>query len=205
MMDAKKITEKIKSHKPQVLGSRDFSKFSILLPLIEKDGEVHVLFETRAQTLRKQPGEVCFPGGRIDPGDSSAKSAALRETNEELGISEDEISEVFALDYIVSPFGMIVYAFAGFIAPSATYEPNPAEVDSLFSVPLSFFINNGPRVYQIQFDVQPEDDFPYELIEGGRDYSWRAREMEEYFYLYEDKVIWGLTARILAHFIDVIR
>lgn len=204
MMDAKKITEKIKSHKPQVLGSRDFSKFSILLPLIEKDGEVHVLFETRAHTLRKQPGEVCFPGGRIDPGDSSAKSAALRETNEELGISEDEISEVFALDYIVSPFGMIVYAFAGFIAPSATFEPNPAEVDSLFSVPLSFFINNGPRVYQIQFDVQPEDDFPYELIEGGRDYSWRAREMEEYFYLYEDKVIWGLTARILAHFIDVV-
>ncbi|WP_416143732.1 NUDIX hydrolase [Planococcus koreensis] len=204
-MDAKKITEKIKSHKPQVLGSRDFSKFSILLPLIEKDGEVHVLFEMRAHTLRKQPGEVCFPGGRIDPGDPSAKSAALRETNEELGISEDEISEVFALDYIVSPFGMIVYAFAGFIAPSATFEPNPAEVDSLFSVPLSFFINNGPRVYQIQFDVQPEDDFPYELIEGGRDYSWRAREMEEYFYLYEDKVIWGLTARILAHFIDVVK
>ncbi|HSP21503.1 MAG TPA: CoA pyrophosphatase [Planococcus sp. (in: firmicutes)] len=204
-MDAKKITEKIKSHKPQVLGSRDFSKFSILLPLIEKDGEVHVLFETRALTLRKQPGEVCFPGGRIDPGDHSAKSAALRETNEELGISEDEISEVFALDYIVSPFGMIVYAFAGFIAPSATFEPNPAEVGSLFSVPLSFFINNGPRVYQIQFDVQPEDDFPYELIEGGRDYSWRAREMEEYFYLYEDKVIWGLTARILAHFIDVVK
>ncbi|MGO1058262.1 NUDIX hydrolase [Planococcus sp. FY231025] len=204
-MDAKKITEKIKTHKPQVLGSRNFSKYSILLPLVQKDGEVHVLFETRSEELRRQPGEVCFPGGRIDPGDTSAKFAALRETNEELGISEDEISEVFPLDYIVSPFGMIVYAFAGFIDPSATFEPNPAEVGSLFSVPLSFFLENEPRIYQIQFDVQPEDDFPYELIEGGRDYSWRAREMEEYFYLYEDKVIWGLTARILAHFIDVIR
>lgn len=204
-MDAKKITDKIKRHKPQVLGSHDFSKFAILLPLIEKDGEVHVLFETRAHTLRHQPGEVCFPGGRIDPEDHSARSAALRETNEELGISEDEISEVFALDYIVSPFGMIVYAFAGFIAPTATFEPNPAEVGSMFSVPLSFFLNNEPRVYQIQFDVQPEDDFPFELIEGGRDYRWRARDMEEYFYLYEDKVIWGLTARILAHFIEVIK
>lgn len=204
-MDAKKITEKIKTHKPQVLGSRNFSKYSILLPLIQKDGEVHVLFETRSEKLRRQPGEVCFPGGRIDPQDKTPKFAALRETNEELGISEDEISEVFPLDYIVSPFGMIVYAFAGFIAPSATFEPNPAEVGSLFSVPLSFFLENEPRIYQIQFDVQPEDDFPYELIEGGREYSWRAREMEEYFYLYEDKVIWGLTARILAHFIEVIR
>lgn len=204
-MDAKKITEKIQTHKPEVLGSRDFAKFAILLPLIEKDGEVHVLFEKRAETLRKQPGEVCFPGGRIDPQDKSPKSAALRETDEELGISEEEVSAVFPLDYMVSPFGMIIYAFAGFIAPTAVFKPNPAEVGELFSVPLSFFLNKPPRIYQINFDVQPEESFPYDLIVGGRDYSWRTRNMEEYFYLYEDKVIWGLTARILSHFIDIIK
>jgi coenzyme A diphosphatase NUDT7 len=204
-MDARKITEKIQTHKPEVLGSRDFAKFAILLPLIERDGEVHVLFEKRAETLRRQPGEVCFPGGRIDPHDPSPKSAALREADEELGISEDEISAVFPLDYMVSPFGMIIYAFAGFIDPAAEFKPNPAEVGELFSVPLSFFIENPPRVYQINFDIQPEESFPYDLIVGGRDYSWRARNMEEYFYLYEDKVIWGLTARILSHFIDIIK
>ncbi|MBZ5199677.1 CoA pyrophosphatase [Planomicrobium chinense] len=204
-MDARKITEKIQTHKPEVLGSRDFAKFAILLPLIEKDGEVHVLFEKRAETLRKQPGEVCFPGGRIDPEDLSPKSAALRETDEELGISEDEISDLFPLDYMVSPFGMIIYAFAGFIDSSAEFKPNPDEVGELFSVPLSFFLENPPRVYQINFDVQPEESFPYDLIVGGRDYSWRTRNLEEYFYLYEDKVIWGLTARILSHFIDIIK
>ncbi|KOF10028.1 NUDIX hydrolase [Planococcus glaciei] len=204
-MDARKITEKIQTHKPEVLGSRDFAKFAILLPLIEKGGEVHVLFEKRAETLRKQPGEVCFPGGRIDPEDLSPKSAALRETDEELGISEDEISDLFPLDYMVSPFGMIIYAFAGFIDPSAEFKPNPDEVGELFSVPLSFFLENPPRVYQINFDVQPEESFPYDLIVGGRDYSWRTRNLEEYFYLYEDKVIWGLTARILSHFIDIIK
>ncbi|MGK7377151.1 NUDIX hydrolase [Planococcus sp. 1R117A] len=204
-MDARKITEKIQTHKPEVLGSRDFAKFAILLPLIEKDGEIHVLFEKRAETLRKQPGEVCFPGGRIDPQDKSPESAALRETDEELGISEDEISAVFPLDYMVSPFGMIIYAFAGFIDPAAEFKPNPAEVGELFSVPLSFFLENPPRVYQINFDVQPEESFPYDLIVGGRDYSWRTRNLEEYFYLYEDKVIWGLTARILSHFIDIIK
>ncbi|MDN7245405.1 CoA pyrophosphatase [Planococcus shenhongbingii] len=204
-MDARKITEKIQTHKPEVLGSRDFAKFAILLPLIEKDGEIHVLFEKRAETLRKQPGEVCFPGGRIDPQDKSPESAALRETDEELGISEDEISAVFPLDYMVSPFGMIIYAFAGFINAAAEFKPNPAEVGELFSVPLSFFLENPPRVYQINFDVQPEESFPYDLIVGGRDYSWRTRNLEEYFYLYEDKVIWGLTARILSHFIDIIK
>ncbi|MCP2034395.1 8-oxo-dGTP pyrophosphatase MutT (NUDIX family) [Planomicrobium sp. HSC-17F08] len=204
-MDARKITEKIQTHKPEVLGSRDFAKFAILLPLIERAGEVHVLFEKRAETLRKQPGEVCFPGGRIDPQDLSPKSAALRETDEELGISEDEISDLFPLDYMVSPFGMIIYAFAGFIDSSAEFKPNPDEVGELFSVPLSFFLENPPRVYQINFDVQPEESFPYDLIVGGRDYSWRTRNLEEYFYLYEDKVIWGLTARILSHFIDIIK
>ena len=204
-MDARRITEKIQTHKPEVLGSRDFAKFAILLPLIERDGEVHVLFEKRAETLRKQPGEVCFPGGRIDPQDLSPKSAALRETDEELGISEDEISDLFPLDYMVSPFGMIIYAFAGFIDSSAEFKPNPDEVGELFSVPLSFFLENPPRVYQINFDVQPEESFPYDLIVGGRDYSWRTRNLEEYFYLYEDKVIWGLTARILSHFIDIIK
>lgn len=204
-MDPEKIIEKIKAHDPAVLGSKDFSKFAILLPLLERDGEIHIVFEVRAHTLRRQPGEICFPGGRIDAGDETPKAAALRETREELGIFEEEISGVFPLDYMVSPFGMIIYAFAGFIHTDASFEPNAAEVDSLFSVPLSFFLETSPEIYHINFDIQPEESFPYDLIVGGQDYSWRARQMEEYFYLYEDKVIWGLTARILAHFIEILK
>ena len=204
-MDPEKIIEKIKAHDPAVLGSKDFSKFAILLPLLERDGEIHIVFEVRAHTLRRQPGEICFPGGRIDAGDETPKAAALRETREELGIFEEEISGVFPLDYMVSPFGMIIYAFAGFIHTDASFEPNAAEVDSLFSVPLSFFLEASPEIYHINFDIQPEESFPYDLIVGGQDYSWRARQMEEYFYLYEDKVIWGLTARILAHFIEILK
>lgn len=204
-MDPEKIIEKIKAHDPAVLGSKDFSKYAILLPLLERDGEIHIVFEVRAHTLRRQPGEICFPGGRIDAGDETPKAAALRETREELGIFEEEISGVFPLDYMVSPFGMIIYAFAGFIHTDANFEPNPAEVDSLFSVPLSFFLETSPEIYHINFDIQPEESFPYDLIVGGQDYSWRARQMEEYFYLYEDKVIWGLTARILAHFIEILK
>lgn len=204
-MDPEKILEKIKAHDPAVLGSKDFSKYAILLPLLEREGEIHLVFEVRAHTLRRQPGEICFPGGRIDAGDESPQAAALRETREELGIRSDEMSAVFPLDYMVSPFGMIIYAFAGFINAEAEFKPNPAEVDTLFSVPLSFFLETAPEIYQVNFDIQPEENFPYDLIVGGQDYSWRPRQMEEYFYLYEDKVIWGLTARILSHFMEIIR
>lgn len=204
-MEPEKILEKIKAHDPAVLGSKDFSKYAILLPLLERNGEIHIVFEVRAHTLRRQPGEICFPGGRIDAGDATPQAAALRETKEELGILAEEISAVYPLDYMVSPFGMIIYAFAGSIDAGADFKPNPAEVDSLFSVPLSFFLETRPEIYYMNFNIQPEENFPYDLIEGGQDYSFQPRQMEEYFYLYEDKVIWGLTARILAHFMEIIR
>lgn len=155
--------------------------------------------------MRRQPGEICFPGGRIDRRDEDEEETALRETMEELGIRKEAISNVFPLDYIVSPFGMIVYSFAGFIDPETDFEPNPPEVDSVFTVPLKFFLENEPRVYRIDFDIQPEESFPYDLIAGGENYNWRARQVDEFFYLYEDRVIWGLTAKILMHFMELIR
>lgn len=204
-MEPEKILEKVKGRVPEVLGNRDFSKFAILLPLIEKEDGVHILFEVRSLEMRRQPGEICFPGGRIDRGDEDEEETALRETMEELGIRKEAISNVFPLDYIVSPFGMIVYSFAGFIDPETDFEPNPPEVDSVFTVPLQFFLDNEPRVYRIDFDIQPEESFPYDLIAGGENYSWRARQVDEFFYLYEDRVIWGLTAKILMHFMELIR
>ena len=204
-MDPKSLVDKVKGRIPEVLGNKDFSKFAILLPLIEKDGEIHILFEVRSHQLRSQPGEICFPGGRIDKEDESEEDAAVRETMEELGIERQQISDIFPLDYIVSPFGMIVYSYAGIIDADVEFRPNPPEVDSLFTVPLSFFLEKEPKVYRVNFDIQPEESFPYDLIAGGENYNWRTRQVDEFFYLYEDKVIWGLTAKILTHFMEIIR
>lgn len=204
-MDPKSLVARVKGRVPEVMGNNEFAKFAILLPLIERDGEIHILFEVRSHQLRNQPGDICFPGGRIDKGDHSEERAAVRETTEELGIAEHQISDIFPLDYIVSPFGMIVYSFAGIIDPDVEFQPNPPEVDSLFTVPLSFFLENDPKVYRINFDIQPEESFPYDLIAGGENYNWRTRQVDELFYMYEGKVIWGLTAKILTHFLEIIR
>ncbi len=205
-MDPKSILNQTKQHTPVILGSKEFKKFAILLPLIEKDNETHVLFEVRSNHLRRQPGDICFPGGKIEGDDPNAKEAAIRETTEELGIQAADLEDVHPLDYIVSPFGMIVYPYAGYISqPAANIKPNPEEVQEVFTVPLSFFMKTEPRVHYVNFQAQPEENFPYELIAGGRDYNWRTRQIEEYFYLYEDKVIWGLTASVLAHFVEMIK
>lgn len=202
-MELDHVLAKIKNHHPFILGSENYSKYAVLLPLILKNDEIHILFEVRSLKLRRQPGEICFPGGRIDEQDKDEISAAIRETVEELGIREEHITNVCPLDFLVSPFGMIVYPFTGVINVK-TITPNPSEVEEIFSVPLSYFLQTEPKVYQVYFKAEPEKDFPYDLVVGGQNYNWRTRHMEEYFYLYENRVIWGLTARIISHFIEIV-
>jgi peroxisomal coenzyme A diphosphatase NUDT7 len=204
-MEQESILSKLKSHTPKILGSEKFSKYAVMVPLIEKDDGVHVLLEVRSLELRRQPGEICFPGGRIDPQDIDEEGAAIRETVEELGINKDQISKVYPLDYMISPFGMIIYPYVGYINNPKTIVPNPTEVGEIFTVPLSFLIHNEPEIYHIEFKAEPEEKFPFDLITGGENYNWRTRGIEEYFYRYDGKVIWGLTARILTLFIELIR
>lgn len=204
-MKLEKVLKKLSNHTPTILGSEKFAKYAIMLPLLQVEEEIHVLFEVRSLDLRRQPGEICFPGGRIDAQDVNEQGAAVRETVEELGIHSNSITNIVPLDYMISPFGMIVYPFVGTIENPEKIKPNPSEVGEIFTVPLSFFINHAPTIYQINFKAEPEENFPYELIAGGENYNWRTRDLEEYFYIYNDKVIWGLTARILAHFIELVR
>jgi len=203
MMEAKRILNNLKGRKPRVLGEEDFFRVSVLLPLVEKDGEIHVLFEVRASHMRRQPNEVCFPGGKMDKSDRSEMDCAIRETTEELGIQASEISNVIPLDYMVSAFGTIIYPFVGVIEDVSKLRPNPDEVGAVFTVPLSYLQKTEPDRYKINFQVQPEDGFPFDLIVGGENYNWQPRQMDELFYTYNGNVIWGLTARILTHFLEL--
>ena len=193
------------SHRtPDILGSENLSKFSLLLPLVQKKDGLHVLFEVRSLFMRRQPGEICFPGGKIDLGDPDPEFAAIREAHEELGVPEKNIRLLFPLDFMLSPFGTIIYTFAGLIDLSEI-NLNEAEVAEIFTVPLDFLLQVDPDVHYVQLRPEPEENFPFHLITRGKDYNWQTKSMEEYFYFYENRIIWGLTARILKHFLDVIR
>ncbi|OCA89278.1 coenzyme A pyrophosphatase [Bacillus sp. FJAT-27225] len=204
-MNPNDIIVKLNTHRPKILGSENFRKYAILLPLVKTNEGISILFEIRSLKLRRQPGEICFPGGRIDPGDKDEQEAAIRETIEELGIAREHITHVKPLDFMISPFGMIIYPFAGFLGGFEKLCPNEAEVGEVFTVPLEFFMKTEPDVYHINIRPEPEENFPFDKVVGGRDYDFRAARMDEYFYEYEGRIIWGLTARILAHFITILK
>lgn len=204
-MDVNRILIKLEDREPSILGSNSFHKFAVLLPMIEKEDGLHILFEVRALNMRRQPGEICFPGGKIDPEDQNEQYTAIRETSEELGIHQSRITRVKPLDYLVTAFGSIIYPFFGVIENPEEIVPNESEVAETFTVPLSFFREVEPEIFKVHFAPMPESSFPYELIIGGENYNWQIRHVDEYFYKYEDKVIWGMTARILSNFLELIK
>ncbi|MDE3838994.1 coenzyme A pyrophosphatase [Bacillus methanolicus] len=199
------VLKKLQNRTPGILGGNRYSKFAVLLPLIEKEDDLHVLFEVRAFDLRRQPGEICFPGGKMESTDRNEQQTAIRETSEELGIRLDNIKNVYPLDFMVSPYGTIIYPFVGTILDPASMKPNPSEVAEFFTVPISFLLNTKPDRYKVHLEVKPEENFPFHLIAGGENYNWQTQQVEELFYQYDGKVIWGLTAKVLKHFLDVIR
>ena len=82
--------ESLRHHIPKRIGKEKETSFAVLIPLIKKEDGYHVLFEVRARHLNKQPGEVCFPGGKVEPGETTYE-AAVRETTEELFIQREHI------------------------------------------------------------------------------------------------------------------
>ncbi|NMD71170.1 CoA pyrophosphatase [Bacillus sp. DNRA2] len=204
-MEIEKILKKLESRQASMLDTENYSKFAVLLPLIEKEDGYHILFEVRAYNMRRQPGEICFPGGRIDPGDVNEQYTAIRETSEELGISPENVRQVVPLNYMVNALGRIIYPFAGVIENVEQIKPNESEVAEVFTVPVEFFQKYDPEVYKVHLQAQPEREFPFDLIIGGENYNWHKSHIDEYFYKYEDRVIWGLTARILHHFLELIQ
>ena len=160
-----------------------------------------MLFEVRSNQIPDQPGDVCFPGGAVEAGESY-EEAAIRETCEELLISPDQIELIGASD-IMHIRNMIIYPYVGILTDyKESYSQK--EVAEVFRVPLNFFRTTVPDSYLVEAMAQPEEGFPYELIQGGRKYQWRVLKTEELFYQYEGHVIWGLTARMLAAFLKLL-
>lgn len=191
----------IKNRTPKLIGEKDFFKAAVLIALIESGDDYDVLFEVRSNQIPDQPGDVCFPGGAVEPGESY-EAAAVRETCEELLISPEQI-RIIAPSDILHVRNMIIYPYVGLLTDyQGSYSPK--EVAEVFRVPLSFFRETEPDRYYVEAMAQPGDDFPYELIQGGRKYKWRVMKTEELFYQYEGHVIWGLTARMLHAFCEIL-
>jgi 8-oxo-dGTP pyrophosphatase MutT (NUDIX family) len=189
--------------KPEPLD--EYRYFSVLVPLVERDGVLHLLYQLRSETLRRQPGEVSFPGGKLEDGETPL-ACAIRETEEELGISRAGIDVIGELDYIHTYSDFTMYAFLAAVADADfTRSFNRAEVQEVFLVPVSFFLENEPTIYRYEIEPKINDDFPYDKIQPKGGYRWRTGNAIVPIYNYEGRSIWGLTGRITLHLINILK
>ena len=190
-MDINGIKEKMAGRKPGVIGDR--KEFAVLIPLLEREDGLHLLFEKRSGNI-KQPGDTCFPGGRIEAGESITE-CALRETAEEIGITDVEVIGQF--DSILEVNRITMHTVVGIVTEGAlkNVRISSDEVADIFTVPLDFFVTAEPMSHTVKI-IQDTADFPYEETGIRKDYKWRVGHQEILIYHYKDRIIWGLTARI---------
>lgn len=179
-----KIRAQLNCHEPIILGSEHDARpeAAVLVPLVDYADGPRVLLTERAGNLSSHGGEVAFPGGKVDASDESVQFAALRENEEELGISPHHIDVICSLRPFISKFGLRVTPFVGVLAPGIEQSPNPAEIASVFEVPLQFFLDEAP------FRVD-------ELDRHGEFHRVPAFRFEQY-------EVWGLTAMIVVALIE---
>lgn len=149
---------------------------AVLIGIVERD-KPSVLLTTRSPSLNEHPGQISFPGGKIDPQDNSPLETALREANEEIGLTADFIEPVGYLDVYSTSFGFRILPTLARVRPGFDLHLNRGEVDDAFEVPLAFLMD------------------PANHKQGTKEYRGRLR----YFYEmpYEQRYIWGATAGML--------
>ena len=200
--DLTSLEHALKVRVPGLMDSR--RSYGVLVPLAERDGELHLLYEVRAKTLRRQPGEVCFPGGRMEGGETP-EECALRETFEELSIQPEHVRLLGRLDFIAHRANFLMQPVLGLVdGPGlAGMRPSPAEVEEVFFVPLSHLLETEPIEYDYDLIPAPAEGFPYELIGIPRDYQWQLGHENVPVYPWQGRAIWGLTGRITRELIRI--
>jgi 8-oxo-dGTP pyrophosphatase MutT (NUDIX family) len=150
---------------------------AVLVPIVNRPGGLQVLLTQRSANLPDHPGQISFPGGRVEPDDASVAAAALREAAEEVGLPADRVSVLGHLAEYETVTGYRVTPVVGWVEPPFDVTPDPVEVADVFEVPLAFLMD--PANQQRQFRM---------LGALRRDY-WAIP--------YGDRFIWGATAAML--------
>lgn len=197
-MNLSEIKEKMKHYVPEP--PKKPREAAVLCLLRERDGVAEVLLEVRSRRLSHQPGEICFPGGGMEEGESPLE-CALRETEEELGLSRRDIHIICPLDPIVHSSGQRVHPFLGYVRESAPIRFQADEVEEVFTVPLDWFRDTPPTLDR--YTMAPDlDHSPQQLMSFLPHYR---RERPTVIWTWENKVIWGLTAKILLRLTELLR
>jgi 8-oxo-dGTP pyrophosphatase MutT (NUDIX family) len=145
---------------------------AVLIPIVDHEDGLTVLLTQRASHLKNHAGQISFPGGRIEAADEGPLAAALRETEEEIGLSRSRIAVLGRLSDYETVTGYRVTPVVGWVEPPFVLKPDPVEVADVFEVPLSFLLD--PSNQQRHFRMLGTLRRDYHAIPYGEHYIWGA-------------------------------
>lgn len=151
---------------------------AVLIAVTDRD-DPGVLLTLRNSQLRKHAGQVAFPGGRIDPGDDGAISAALREAEEEIGLQAGQVEVIGLSDSYRTGTGYLITPVIAVVQPDLTLKPQADEVEAIFEPPLAHLLNVSNYV--------------------EREAEWNGRQRRFREMMWNEYRIWGATASMLAN------
>ena len=183
MFSREQLQQKLQARSPRRLEGRFDGEAAVLVTLVERNDQPHFLLTRRTMTVATHKGQISFPGGMREDQDATFQQTALRETREELGIEPHTVELLGEFDEYQAVTNQRVKTFVGVVPPDVTIEPQQTEVAYVLEVPWEFFTTTKPRIEQ----------------------KFRLGRMHDiYFYDFGDEVIWGLTARMIRDFLDVV-
>jgi 8-oxo-dGTP pyrophosphatase MutT (NUDIX family) len=158
---------------------------AVLIPIYKHDGQYHIIFIKRTNTVKTHKGQISFPGGMRDKGDKTLRDTALRESDEEIGLRKEDAAILGELDdQITTTSNFIVTPFIALIPWPYHFTPNKAEVAKIISVPITALLEKDCMMSET------------EMLNG--------KKVESFAYYYRGTRIWGATARILNKLLGII-
>ena len=162
--------------------NRKLRPAAVLVPLIERDTGLSVILTKRSSRLKHHPGQIAFPGGKVEESDDGVIDAALREAEEEIALPRDAVEPLGALATHETVTSFIVHPIVAAVPPDLPLVPEEREVDEIFEVPLGEV--SDPAKFSVQYRM------------------WRGQRRNYYTVPYGPYYIWGATARILRGLAD---
>lgn len=199
----------------KIIGKEKYFNSAVLVLVVKNKDGYFLLFQKRAKNIR-QGGEISFPGGKVDKEDKNSLDTSLRECFEEIGLDRKNINVKGKLGTLIIPTGVLVESYLGCTELNSldSLKLNYSEVEECFLVPLDYFLATKPRIEKLKVETHPyyEEDgkiyeFPAKELNLPERYqkSWGGNPRKVYIYIYENRVIWGITAEIIMALVNIIK